>query len=627
MLSFFPSPYSDELLYSALGRYHVRSGNNSPKITLKELYNDNNTIATVDLPSNIDALVNQLPLLSSYTADEFINNHTFYPFYSPFLPKKRAITIKNSMKANYGGNIHTRIGIVASSIPLLPFLRFCPDCLKEDEKQYGEAYWHRIHQTAGVLVCPHHGVSLHNSTVAFQRLNRHEYEVITPQNCQQNTSIPYYSPQALKTFIQLAQDVAWLFKHPQSPQSIDYYRQRYLNRMIERKLATASHRVHQKSLIDQFICFYGRDVLEHLNCMIDYNDSSNWLSNIVRKNRKVFHPIRHLLMMRFLYGSVEAFFKNEDNYKPFGDGPWLCFNGAVDHYQQPVVTNLQISHCLDNKKPLGTFTCSCGMIYSRTPSDKTPKDNYRIGRVITYGEIWEKRLQELVEVEKLGLRATARALKVDTRTIKRYVDQLGLNASWQSSPPQPKPADTQPTNNNNLQSEYRQQWLDLQKTYPDATKTTLRKQFPALYMWLYRNDKDWLNKHSPTLQRPVYTKNRVNWQERDKQIKLQVEEAVTQLVNFDVPQRITIGKIGTMTGLKAMLEQKLDKLPLTQAYLSEVTESVTKFQNRRIKWAISEIHRRGEEVKTWKVMRLAGMKEHEFERVEKIVLSMTKNII
>ena len=38
------------------------------------------------------------------------------------------------------------------------------------------------------------------------------------------------------------------------------------------------------------------------------------------------------------------------------------------------------------------------------------------------------------------------------------------------------------------------------------------------YMWLYRNDKDWLNKHSPTLQRPVSSKNRVNWQERDKQI-------------------------------------------------------------------------------------------------------------
>ncbi|WP_009544086.1 TnsD family Tn7-like transposition protein [Crocosphaera subtropica] len=99
-----------------------------------------------------------------------------------------------------------------------------------------------------------------------------------------------------------------------------------------------------------------------------------------------------------------------------------------------------------------------------------------------------------------------------------------------------------------------------------------------------------IHEHSPTLQRPVSINKRVNWEERDKQIKLQVEEVVTQLLNLDIPQRITIGKIGTTTGLKAMLQQKLDKLPLTQAYLSEVTESVTEFQNRRIQWAITEIH-------------------------------------
>ena len=78
-----------------------------------------------------------------------------------------------------------------------------------------------------------------------------------------------------------------------------------------------------------------------------------------------------------------------------------------------------------------------------------------------------------------------------------------------------------------------------------------------------------------------------------------------------------------MTGLKAMLEKNLDKLPLTQTYLSEVVESVEMFQNRRIRWAIKEIHQRGEEVKTWKVMRLAGLKEKEFQRVESIVLKIT----
>ncbi|MEC4986852.1 MAG: TnsD family transposase [Oscillatoria sp. PMC 1076.18] len=529
------------------------------------------------------------------------------------------------MKANYGGNIHTRIGIAASSIPMSQFFRFCSECLKEDEKQYGETYWHRIHQTPGVLVCPHHGTPLHNSTVAFQGLNQHEYEAASIENCQKNTSIPDYSPKVLKTLLKLAQDIAWLFENVQSPQSFDWYRQRYLDLLIDKKLATASRRVHQKTLIDEFIFFYGRESLEHLHSTIDFENNSNWLSNIVRKNRKSFHPIRHLLTIIFLAGSVKAFFKNNNIYQPFGKSPWLCFNGAVDHYLQPVVTDVQISHCLENKKPLGTFTCSCGMVYSRTTLKENQDENYRVGKVIAYGVIWEKRLQELVEIEKLGLRATARELKVDPRTIKRYVTQLGLNALWSSYQTKDKVVEIE--NIDALREQNRQQWFTLQKNHPNETKTTLRNLSPSVYIWLYRNDKDWLNEHSPALQKPIYTNNRVNWSERDQEIKSQVETVVTQLLNREVPDRITISKIGRMTGLKATLERKLDKLPLTQAYLSEVVESVEVFQNRRINWAIKEINRRGEEVKTWKVMRLAGMNKHEFERVEKMVLSMKKNII
>ena len=621
MLSFLPNPYPDELLYSTLARYHIRSGNTSSKITLQELYNDTKTIATTDLPSNIDALIKQLPPLSSHTANNLINNHTLYPFYASFLPQQRAIMIQKSMKGQYGGHIHAFTGISASSIPTPQFFRFCSDCLKQDEQEYGEIYWHRIHQTPGVLVCPYHGTPLHNSTVNYQGLNQHKYEAASLENCRENASVPNYSVKALKILCQISQDIAWLFNHQQLPQPLDWYRQRYLNLLIDKKLATASKRVYQKQLIDEFIFFFGQEVLENLSSMIDNKDDHNWLSSIVRKNRKSFHPIRHLLMMIFLKGSAKAFFEEHHSYKPFGKSPWLCFNGAVDHYLQPVVTNLKVSHCIDNKKPLGTFSCSCGMVYNRTASPNNQDSNYRIGKVITYGAIWERRLQELVEVEKIGLRATARELKVDPRTIKNYVDKLYLNPSWTSRQNQQKSVTIK--NTESLKNQKRQQWLNLQKDYPTATKTTLRNLDPAIYSWLYRNDKEWLNENSPALQQPMGMQNRVNWLQRDIQIKKRVQSVVTELLNLEVPNRVTLRKIGIMTGLKAMLEKNLDKLPLTQTYLSEVVESVEMFQNRRIRWAIKEIHQRGEEVKTWKVMRLAGLKEKEFQRVESIVLKIT----
>ena len=38
MLQYFPTPYPDELWYSILGRYHVRSGNQNSATTLRELF-------------------------------------------------------------------------------------------------------------------------------------------------------------------------------------------------------------------------------------------------------------------------------------------------------------------------------------------------------------------------------------------------------------------------------------------------------------------------------------------------------------------------------------------------------------------------------------------------------------
>ncbi|WP_338028717.1 TniQ family protein [Gloeothece citriformis] len=68
MLRFFPNPYPDELLYSILARYHLRSGNNSPKITLKELFNDSNTIATKSIPKQQKPFLenNVLPFMLGY---------------------------------------------------------------------------------------------------------------------------------------------------------------------------------------------------------------------------------------------------------------------------------------------------------------------------------------------------------------------------------------------------------------------------------------------------------------------------------------------------------------------------------------------------------------------------------
>ena len=48
-------------------------------------------------------------------------------------------------------------------------MRYCPLCVKEDRRAYGETYWHRIHQVQGMQICGRHGCYLAESDVSMER--------------------------------------------------------------------------------------------------------------------------------------------------------------------------------------------------------------------------------------------------------------------------------------------------------------------------------------------------------------------------------------------------------------------------------------------------------------------------
>ena len=505
------------------------------------------------------------------------------------------------MKSTKGGNIHTTAGVMASSILTPQYFRFCPDCLKEDLEKHGETYWHRLHQIQGVIFCPVHKVALQNSQIPIQGFNKHQYEAATEFNCQIADLKCDRSPKVKEQLVNLAEDISLLIEGAYPSRTLEWLTKRYQTLLIERSYANVSGRVKHEKLIDDFLYFYDTEFLEILDSSVAYEDRSNWLSQIVRKHRKVFHPIRHLLMIQFLGESIDTFFQNNKQYRPFGKSPWLCLNAAADHYLQPVVTNLEISHCLESKKPLGTFSCDCGMVYSRSGEDRMEEDKLRIGRVITYGRVWENKLRELVEVKKLGLRATARELRVDPNTINRYVALLDLTPSWTKKKPPIKSKKAETIDLEGIKQQKRENWLELQHKNPKLSKTEIRKIKPDVYAWLYRRDRTWLNNNSPKLQKPKASVNRVDWNNRDREILEQAKSSVEQLLQKDKPVRITVGKVASSLGLKGLFDKHLDKLPQTKAYLESVGETIEDFQIRRIEWAVEELDRQGEEVRSWKI--------------------------
>lgn len=604
MLKFFPVPYPDEILYSVFARYKIRSGNTSPKDILRELFGNVNVSAAIEFPSNLDSLVNNLYEFKNYTTEDFIYNNTLYPLFEPFIPQNRAKQILSSMKGANGGNINTRIGTMASSIKNPRFLRFCPKCFEEDKKKFGEAYWHRVHQIPGAVLCPKHDIFVLDSGILRHNLNKHEYIAANEDNCKVHEVNTFYSEKEINQLKVISKNIEWVLNSKLASGDINSLYEGYLNIIIGNGLASPKGRIYQSELINNFLEFYDNNFLHLMQSDIDPNMNDNWVSMMVRKHRKAFHPLRHILFMNYLGMTPKEFFKDDCTYKPFGNPPWPCLNKASDHYHEKCITDITITYDGKIKQPVGTFKCNCGFIYSRRGPDKAEEDRYRIGRIKEFGLVWKRRLEELYS-KNLSFREIARQLNVDTNTVIKYScnnictkDKEGVKLNVL-------------TNNDVNKERYRKNWLQLQQSNNNLNKTQLRHLDKSTYIWLYRHDKKWLDKNSPGNKSNININKRIDWNQRDIEILDIVKSVVNEMLRrYERPERVTVSRIGKKTGLQALLEKHIDKLPETQKYLNSVVEDVEAFQIRRVKWAAEELNSKGKIPLKWSILRKAGIRQN-----------------
>lgn len=617
MMTFFPVPYVDELLYSILARYHIRSGNISYKATIKDAFGSKTATAVVDLPCNIQNLINNMPSGSVFTADEIIEKYTLFSFYTAFLPPERANQIKSSMLGSRGGDIYSRAGIMASSITMNRFLKYCPECAKEDYANLGELYWHRVHQIPCVI-CPKHGIPLKDSQVLVSGFNKHEFTAANISNCRDeegNNVLPIY---ILDRLLEISNDVKYLLDNVLPNRSIEWFKIQYIELVKEKGYATVNGKLYRKKLLEDFYEFYGEELLKYLQSSVNPCSETNWLTDMLYSKERTAHPIRHLLLIRFFGVSIPDVFYKKFEYNPFGSGPWICLNSAAEHYLQPVVEKIRISYSSENKEPIGTFYCNCGFVYTRSGYDKDDTTQYTYTKIKQFGHVWEKRLKEVVSMG-LSLRETARLMGADPGTVKKYAKKLGLQTFWKERGENKDIENNKKivTGNENIKRDiYRREWLKLRERYPEKSKKELRLINQKVYMWLYRNDRQWLDDNSPQ-GRYVYVNKRVDWNKRDKELLPKIKRIVEELLSYEgKPKRISVGIIGNKLGIKALLEKHLDKLPTVKEYLETVIENDDDYRQRRINWAILQLQKEDQDIKVWKVLRMAGIREEYYEQAK-----------
>jgi len=183
MIAFLPELYSDELVYSWLSRYYVKSGCLSFAYVVEDLYVHQYTRPDIEFLNEMKLDV--MELIDRYcNIEQLVQRHTMFSSYGRFLPLERKQEAYEALLRMHG-NFNNLLSIPKNQRGTGRFLRYCPICAREDREQHGETYWHRIHQIEGIQICRRHGCYLCESNVSMDRQKKAGFwdaETLIPQS-------------------------------------------------------------------------------------------------------------------------------------------------------------------------------------------------------------------------------------------------------------------------------------------------------------------------------------------------------------------------------------------------------------------------------------------------------------
>lgn len=227
MIAFLPSLYPNELFYSLIARYHVRTGRADTGTDIDAFYADRYNVPPdfellgklrkEILPFLLDHLSFMDPTeAAAYAQSEdrlrfLVTNHTLFPHYARFTPSDRRRDAYDALCEMDTYRMYRRLPIPQRHKER--YARYCPMCVAEARERYGGAYWSTLHNLFGVNVCPVHGCRL-NEASGLRIVPRMAAGLLSAEDI-----VPYgeeSEPCTNQTEIRLAQYIADVFQTPLS---------------------------------------------------------------------------------------------------------------------------------------------------------------------------------------------------------------------------------------------------------------------------------------------------------------------------------------------------------------------------------------------------------------------------
>ena len=321
-LPFFPAPYPDECFYSIFARFYVRSGISSPKeASIKFFGSDRSLLAsTVLLPRRLERLDYWIDPACGLTGRELICCHTSYPYqsvaYTDNIYQEMEKILQEGIPSSGMYQLERHM-IAKSGWPGAgKYLRYCPECVREDIREYGETYWHRLPQLPGVQYCPKHGCRIQDSEAPIEEMRVRIYPAsYMLRDRKEPCEDP--KPWIRDRYIRIAQDSQWLLEHGREFGGHPRISRKYRLFLQELGYANFYGICDRDAVRRDFHKCFGEELLKDLFFFAE--DPLYWLRYLQESIGFNLKPIHHVLLMEFFSGSARTFLETDPKKEiPYG---------------------------------------------------------------------------------------------------------------------------------------------------------------------------------------------------------------------------------------------------------------------------------------------------------------------
>lgn len=551
----------DETMFSLCSRHHQFWGYAASSQSTELLFGRHRAGTQHDFPNSLDAFTSRTCGVFGDPAS-IAREHTLLRYYRPFLHRENVDQAARTMRGGSVAHLKFHLGLLTSRFRANHPLKICPSCMQRDMKAHGWVYWHLQHQLPGVWTCPSHDESLLTSNLKSTGVERFLWHLPTRENL--SSELDGASDASIRAMHRLSRMVVSLVEHNADDGWLtpDLVQQTLRTRLAEKGWITASGNIRLNILAADYAhyCSPIRTVAELASLPSDTEEAKPQIGRLLRPMRSGTHPLRLLLAIDWLFEDATDFIDHHHDLQPDPenlDTPADEGSPSIDVAKLAARARLvelleagQSATSTANELGIDvvtamTWAAAAGISVARRPKLLVPLVRASLIKDLKRG------LNKIDAAGRHGI-----SIESVTRLLHT---EVGLHAAWTTA------------RAIKAQEASRKAWLKVFNAYGHLGVKIMRGMTPAVYAWLYRNDRAWLFEHTPNerVTPPGRPASSVRWDVRDQDLSLAVKRAALALVQQPGKKAMQLWQIyQAVPALKPKL-RVLHQLPLTRQAIEQ----------------------------------------------------------